>query len=320
VNRTLKFRIAGDDEVRRKKWLGLRGNPCAENGTPVPRFAQALFPAAGFAAACRDGECPPRGAPRPAGGPPPPPPVRGRGRWSSGLPATWVDECDEDVARRRCSTCTRHDIPRYPWLTMGRPGFAYRLLVVDDDPRLLHASRLILEEKGYEVRTAEDGFQALVELRRSSPDLIVSDLKMPNMSGFELLSVVRRRFPHIPVVAISGEYDGTPTALIADAFFSKGKYSPEELFIKIAELIAQSPLRPSTAKPDRAPVWIPRSNTGYLVITCTDCLRSFSVPDEASTRRSELCSTTCTFCGTAVRYLADIHSTAQEPKSGIHLA
>ena len=80
---------------------------------------------------------------------------------------------------------------------MASAGFAYRLLVVDDDPRILHVSRLILEAKGYEVRTAADGFEALVELRGSLPDVIISDLRMPNMSGFELLSVVRRRFPHI---------------------------------------------------------------------------------------------------------------------------
>jgi|ERR1041385_8107223 CheY-like chemotaxis protein len=88
-------------------------------------------------------------------------------------------------------------------------GFSYRVLVVDDDPRVLQVSRLILEAKGYEVKTATDGFEALVELRRSLPDVIISDLKMPNMSGFELLSVVRRRFPHIPVIAISGELSAT---------------------------------------------------------------------------------------------------------------
>ena len=51
---------------------------------------------------------------------------------------------------------------------MTGTGFAYRLLVVDDDDRLLKVSRLILEDKGYEVRTASDGFEALVELRRST--------------------------------------------------------------------------------------------------------------------------------------------------------
>ena len=44
----------------------------------------------------------------------------------------------------------------------------------------------------------------MIELRQSLPDMIISDLSMPNMSGFEFLSVVRRRFPHIPVIAISG--------------------------------------------------------------------------------------------------------------------
>jgi CheY-like chemotaxis protein len=109
---------------------------------------------------------------------------------------------------------------------MNSQGFSFRVLVVDDDPLVLETSALVLKEHGYEVRTALDGFEALVELRRAKPDLIISDLRMPNMSGFELLSIVRRRFPHIPVIAISGEYVGeSPTGLIADAFFVKGQYS-----------------------------------------------------------------------------------------------
>jgi CheY-like chemotaxis protein len=192
---------------------------------------------------------------------------------------------------------------------MPPAGFSHRVLVVDDDPRVIHVSRLILEAKGFEVRTAADGFEALVELRRSLPDVIISDLRMPNMSGFELLSVIRRRFPHIPVVAISGEFSGgSPVGLIADAFFTKGEYAPEELFQKIAELMEQAPLRPNLAKRDRAPVWIPRSDTGYFVVTCTDCLRSFSVPDDSSEIGSEVRSTDCTFCGRTVCYLADFRT------------
>lgn len=61
---------------------------------------------------------------------------------------------------------------------------------------------------------------------------------MLNMSGFELLSIVRKRFPGLGVIPISGEYSGNePTGLIADAFFSKGQYKHEELFEKIAELL-----------------------------------------------------------------------------------
>jgi CheY-like chemotaxis protein len=183
-------------------------------------------------------------------------------------------------------------------------GFDYRILVVDDEPAILQTSALVLEKRGYEVRTASNGFAALAELRRSLPDVIISDLRMPNMSGFELLSVVRRRFPHIPVIAISGEFNTTaPDGLIADAFFSKGRYQPHELFNKIADLLRDAPIRPHIAKPDKAPVWIPRNETGYFVLTCGECLRSFSVPEEHA--GNEMREASCVFCDAKVCFLAD---------------
>ena len=192
-------------------------------------------------------------------------------------------------------------------------GFNYRILVVDDEPTILKTSAAVLESKGYEVRTACDGFAALAELRRSLPDVIISDLRMPNMSGFELLSVVRRRFPHIPVIAISGEFNSVaPTGLIADAFFGKGDYTHEDLFRKIAELLERIP-RPHIARLDRAPVWTPRNDAGYFVVTCTDCLRSFSIPDEHS--GAEIRETKCVFCDTTICYLADL----KEAKKAIRL-
>ena len=182
-------------------------------------------------------------------------------------------------------------------------GFNYRILVVDDEPGILNTSAAILEKKGYEVRTACDGFAALAELRRSLPDVIISDLRMPNMSGFEFLSVVRRRFPHIPVIAISGEFSSSaPTGLIADAFFKKGDYTPEELFQKIATLLEKIP-RPHIVTPDKAPVWTAENEAGYFVVTCTDCLRSFSIPNEHSGK--EVRETKCVFCDTNIYYLAE---------------
>src|SRR5512133_289933 len=109
-------------------------------------------------------------------------------------------------------------------------GFNHRILVVDDEPAIRATADALLSSQGYEVITAVDGFDGLVQLRRSLPDLIVSDLSMPSMSGFEFLSVVRKRFPQLPVIAISGAYQGGLGGVIADAFFFKGQYSPEELF------------------------------------------------------------------------------------------
>ena len=69
-----------------------------------------------------------------------------------------------------------------------------KLLIADDEAPVRTVLSAALEEFGYEVRTAEDGFSALAEIRLEVPDLLISDLHMPRMSGFELLSVVRRRF------------------------------------------------------------------------------------------------------------------------------
>ena len=193
-------------------------------------------------------------------------------------------------------------------------GFSYRILVVDDEESIRSTSTAILTQNGYEVRTAVDGFAALVELRSSLPDVIISDLRMPNMSGFELLSVVRRRFPHIAVIAISGEYNGSePAGLIADAFFTKGHYTPEQLFRKIAALLEQSPLRPHITKPDRAPVWVPKNDTGYIILTCPECLRSFSVPSDRSSGEPQ--ETECTFCASKVHYLSDVNDTKSKAHS-----
>lgn len=181
--------------------------------------------------------------------------------------------------------------------------FPYRILLVDDEPAIRATSELLLKSKGYEVKTAADGFEALVELRRALPDVIISDLTMPNMSGFELLSVVRRRFPQISIIAMSGEYTApVPAGLIADAFFHKGGYSPEQLITRIAELLERAPLRPNVSKPDRAPVWIPRSGEGYFVVTCTECLRSFPMEDQPGSpavREAE-----CFHCGSKLQFLA----------------
>jgi CheY-like chemotaxis protein len=184
-------------------------------------------------------------------------------------------------------------------------GFNHRILVVDDEQGIRETAKAVLSTQGYEVVSAVDGFDGLVQLRRSLPDIIISDLSMPNMSGFEFLSVVRKRFPHIPVIAISGAYNGALGGVIADAFFFKGQYSPEELFAKIRSLLDVGPVRPYAAKPDQAPIWIPVNDTGYFVVTCPGCLRSSSV--EAQDSATELREVACPFCDTSIRFISNTH-------------
>ena len=101
----------------------------------------------------------------------------------------------------------------------------FKVLVVDDDALLRMSLLQTLTHAGYKVRSADGGHAALSEIDRETPDLLLSDLNMPGLSGFELLSIVRRRFPAIQVIAMSGAYfgDSVPTGVFADAFYEKGR-------------------------------------------------------------------------------------------------
>ena len=83
-----------------------------------------------------------------------------------------------------------------------------RVLVVDDAAANRELLSEILAAEGYDVATAQDGLDALKQLAEPLPDVIISDLRMPRMSGFEFLAVVRGKYPDVPLLAISGEFEG----------------------------------------------------------------------------------------------------------------
>ena len=94
------------------------------------------------------------------------------------------------------------------------------------------------------VRTAFDGLDALEKLRAGLPDLIISDLNMPRMSGIELLEVVRKRFPQIPVIVISAvAANEMPEEVAADAYYHKNGFGFQQLLQTISDLTTKSPLR-----------------------------------------------------------------------------
>ena len=186
-----------------------------------------------------------------------------------------------------------------PDAPLNPTAFLYRILIVEDEPSLRALGKMLLEAQSYEVHAAADGFEALGALKQSMPDIIISDLAMPNMSGFEFLSVVRRRFPTIPVIAISGEFSGlsVPENVLADAFFPKGGYHAELLFAKIIELLHELPTRPKTGRPTGAAVWV-KNNGGTITVTCSECLRTFPVTDVSKGMNEAECD----FCGCIVHF------------------
>ena len=192
--------------------------------------------------------------------------------------------------------------------------FRRRILLVDSDTPFLRRCSGLLRKQAYEVITASDGFAALVALRAGHPDILITDLDLPRMSGFELLSIVRTRFPQIAVISISGEYTPVtvPDEAICDAFVEKGPNFEFELHEEMRRLISQSPLRGSHAKSEVAPVWVPRSTSGYIVLTCPECLRSFSVSQPRSGNYTEI----CVCCGARVPFqMSSVEVAASEPLS-----
>ena len=153
------------------------------------------------------------------------------------------------------------------------------IVVVDDNAVLLHVLSEIFEECGYSVRTASDGLDALTEIRNRAPDILLSDLNMPRMSGFELLSIVRRRYPKIKVIAMSVSCPGgiVPRGVAADALYEKNAMSTAQLLL-IVNAMKHEPdsrfLRVAT------PIWIPKpsnepSAESSASFACPECLRTY---------------------------------------------
>lgn len=169
---------------------------------------------------------------------------------------------------------------------------AKRILLVDDEPSIRFVLGAVLEQAGYQVDAAEDGFAALKKMQSAMPDLVITDLRMPNMNGFELLSVLRTRSPQLPTIAISGEFQrAAQDSPIADAFFQKSNYAMSDFLGTVAQLLSST--REKRAA-QASQVWAPTGDAP-LMLTCTSCLRSFPIdPCDRSAPPKEV---DCIFCG-----------------------
>lgn len=79
-----------------------------------------------------------------------------------------------------------------------------RILYVEDDAHLRHDVVAVLASAGFEAISASNGREALDLCLRSPPDLVITDLVMPEMDGIELIRTLRKTLPTLPVIAVSG--------------------------------------------------------------------------------------------------------------------
>jgi CheY-like chemotaxis protein len=171
------------------------------------------------------------------------------------------------------------------------------VLVVDDDSPLRLSLSMVLTSVGYKVRSAMDGFAALAQMRLEVPDVLISDLNMPGMDGFELLKVVRGRFPSVRVIAMSGKFAGEdmPAGVVADTFHGKGSSLPA-LLKQVAAMVQADGLVLHPAYVSE-PIIL---RVARLVecatpdLTCLECMRPASYPSAMT--GSDLPGMACVHC------------------------
>ena len=119
-----------------------------------------------------------------------------------------------------------------------------KILAVDDEPDFLSFLCMRLEVSGYSVITAKDGDEALNKARETNPDLIILDLMLPKISGFEVCRMLKfdDAFKHIPIIILSALDQKDDKSKVvdmgADAYFIK-PFDFKQLLAKIQEFLAK---------------------------------------------------------------------------------
>ena len=177
------------------------------------------------------------------------------------------------------------------------------VLIVDDLPEVRIPLAIILKKLGFVAHDVAGGFSALLDMRVQRPDILISGLHMKEMSGFELLSVVRRRFPQTLVIAMSDAHLATDLLrnIPADAFHVKSA-GPCSL-VDLVRHFAGGGL-PDIARVV-APAWIAEeaqtlNDQRSIVVLCPECLRVTARPVERNT--SPFHEAVCQYCANLIPY------------------
>tara|TARA_R110001592_G_scaffold69489_4_gene213219 strand:- start:28457 stop:28834 length:378 start_codon:yes stop_codon:yes gene_type:complete len=115
-----------------------------------------------------------------------------------------------------------------------------KILIVDDEPLIRDALAFKLTKDGYDVDTAEDGEKAIQKIESEEYQIIISDIMMPFISGFELVKILKERGTDAPVLMLTSLNSETAVLkafdLGADDFMTK-PFSPNELSVRIKKLL-----------------------------------------------------------------------------------
>jgi len=120
-----------------------------------------------------------------------------------------------------------------------------KILIVEDDPNILETLKYNLGREGYDTLTAVDGVQALETARTSKPDLIILDIMLPKMSGFEVCRILRKEMA-VPIIMLTARDDEidkiTGLDLGADDYITK-PFSMRELMARVRALLRRMEIK-----------------------------------------------------------------------------
>ncbi len=137
-------------------------------------------------------------------------------------------------------------------LPKSTPRDGKRILVVDDEPRMIGFIRMNLEIEGHQVLEAHNGIEALDSIRTQLPDVVLLDVMMPELDGFETLRMLRE-FSSVPVIMLTAKGDENDKVfgleLGADDYVTK-PFAPRELSSRIKAVLRRAEM-PSTS-PDQS--------------------------------------------------------------------
>lgn len=114
-----------------------------------------------------------------------------------------------------------------------------RVMVVDEQEEFREMVSSLLEGQGYETYPAADGIDALRQIYQVMPRLIVADAELANLSGFEFLPFVRRRFPFMRVIGLQDAGQGGPRRFVPDAVLPKRPWNGEALLEAAEEVLSR---------------------------------------------------------------------------------
>ncbi|WP_025916380.1 response regulator transcription factor [Herminiimonas sp. CN] len=119
----------------------------------------------------------------------------------------------------------------------------HKILIVDDEPNIVISLEFLMQQSGYEVETARDGEEALQKIVSFQPDLVLLDIMLPQLNGFEVCQRIREnsQWNRIKVIMLSAKGReieiSKGIALGADAYVTK-PFSTKDLIVQVQRLLA----------------------------------------------------------------------------------